>query len=35
MPFYLSSLSVHGLESTHDQPPVGAAGDTLEDRRVP
>lgn len=28
--FYPSSLSVHGLESTHDQDPrVGTAGDTL------
>ena len=29
LPFYVSSLSVHGLESTHGQPPVGTAGYTL------
>ena len=27
IPFYLSSLSVHGLENTPDQHPVGTAGD--------
>lgn len=27
IPFYLSSLSVNGLASTPDQPPVGTAAD--------